>query len=127
VLAGGAARRPARRPRSRAGAVRQRRALLGDLLGAGDRRPLLEEALERFPLVVELTERALPNHTTDLGLMQNSPSREIAEVVHAVNAEAERTGALILAEGSRPRRTCGGHWRSALPTARAGCSGSPAG
>ena len=31
--------------------------------------------------------------------MQNSPSREIAEVVHAVNAEAERTGALILAEG----------------------------
>jgi EAL domain-containing protein (putative c-di-GMP-specific phosphodiesterase class I) len=102
--------------------------------------PLLEEALERFPLVVELTERALPNHTTDLiplaedlrrrgarialddvgtdprslalmpflrpdvikldlGLMQNSPSREIAEVVHAVNAEAERTGALILAEG----------------------------
>jgi EAL domain-containing protein (putative c-di-GMP-specific phosphodiesterase class I) len=102
--------------------------------------PLLEEALGRFPLVVELTERALPNHTTDLiplaedlrrrgarialddvgtdprslalmpflrpdvikldlGLMHNSPSREIAEVVHAVNAEAERTGALILAEG----------------------------
>jgi EAL domain-containing protein (putative c-di-GMP-specific phosphodiesterase class I) len=28
--------------------------------------PLLEEALGRFPLVVELTERALPNHTTDL-------------------------------------------------------------
>ena len=28
--------------------------------------PLLEEALERFPLVVELTERALPNHATDL-------------------------------------------------------------
>ncbi len=102
--------------------------------------PLLEEALEQFPLVVELTERALPNHTTDLiplaedlrrrgarialddvgtdprslalmpflrpdvikldlGLLHNSPSREIAEVVHAVNAEAERTGALILAEG----------------------------
>lgn len=102
--------------------------------------PLLEEALERFPLVVELTERALPNHTTDLiplaedlrrrgarialddvgtdprslalmpflrpdvikldlGLLHNSPSREIAEVVHAVNAEAERTDALILAEG----------------------------
>jgi hypothetical protein len=35
----------------------------------------------------------------DLGLLHNSPSREIAEVVHAVNAEAERTGALILAEG----------------------------
>ncbi|HVW46510.1 MAG TPA: EAL domain-containing protein [Solirubrobacterales bacterium] len=102
--------------------------------------PLLEEALERFPLVVELTERALPNHTTDLipltedlrrrgarialddvgtdprslalmpflrpdvikldlGLLHDSPSRKIAEVVHAVNAEAERTGALILAEG----------------------------
>ena len=102
--------------------------------------PLLEDALDRFPLVVELTERALPNHTTDLiplaedlrrrgarialddvgtdprslalmpflrpdvikldlQLMQDSPSREIAEVVHAVNAEAERTGALILAEG----------------------------
>jgi EAL domain-containing protein (putative c-di-GMP-specific phosphodiesterase class I) len=102
--------------------------------------PLLEEALHRFPLVVELTERALPNHTTDLiplaedlrrrgarialddvgsdprslalmpflrpdvikldlGLLHNSPSREIAEVVHAVNAESERTGALILAEG----------------------------
>jgi EAL domain-containing protein (putative c-di-GMP-specific phosphodiesterase class I) len=102
--------------------------------------PLLEDALDRFPLVVELTERALPNHTTDLiplaedlrrrgarialddvgtdprslalmpflrpdvikldlKLMQNSPSREIAEVVHAVNAEAERGGALILAEG----------------------------
>jgi EAL domain-containing protein (putative c-di-GMP-specific phosphodiesterase class I) len=102
--------------------------------------PLLEDALGSFPLVVELTERALPNHTTDLiplaedlrrrgarialddvgtdprslalmpflrpdvikldlKLMQNSPSREIAEVVHAVNAEAERTGALVLAEG----------------------------
>jgi EAL domain-containing protein (putative c-di-GMP-specific phosphodiesterase class I) len=102
--------------------------------------PLLEDALARFPLVVELTERALPNHTTDLiplvedlrrrgarialddvgtdsrslalmpflrpdvikldlKLMHRSPSREIAEVVHAVNAEAERTGALILAEG----------------------------
>ncbi len=102
--------------------------------------PLLEEALAGFPLVVELTERALANHATDLiplaedlrrrgarialddvgtdprslalmpflrpdvikldlKLMQNSPSREIAEVVHAVNAEAERTGALVLAEG----------------------------
>ncbi|HEX3737726.1 MAG TPA: EAL domain-containing protein [Solirubrobacterales bacterium] len=102
--------------------------------------PLLADALERFPLVVEMTERALPNHTTDLiplaeglrrrgarialddvgtdprslalmpflrpdvikldlGLLHNSPSRKIAEVVHAVNAEAERTGALILAEG----------------------------
>jgi EAL domain-containing protein (putative c-di-GMP-specific phosphodiesterase class I) len=102
--------------------------------------PLLEDALKRFPLVVEMTERALPNHTTDLiplaedlrrrgalialddvgtdprslalmpflrpdvikldlALLHNSPSQEIAEVVHAVNAEAERTGALVLAEG----------------------------
>src|ERR1700761_2702287 len=102
--------------------------------------PLLADALANFPLVVELTERALPNHTTDLiplaedlrrrgarialddvgtdprslalmpflrpdvikldlKLLHNSPSREIAEGVHAVNAEAERTGALILAEG----------------------------
>jgi EAL domain-containing protein (putative c-di-GMP-specific phosphodiesterase class I) len=102
--------------------------------------PLLEEALGRFPLVVELTERALANHATDLiplaedlrrrgarialddvgtdprsvallpflrpdvikldlKLMHNSPSREIAEVVHAVNAESERSGAMILAEG----------------------------
>ena len=102
--------------------------------------PLLEDALEHFPLVVEMTERALPNHTTDLiplaedlrrrgarialddvgtdprslalmpflrpdvikldlGLMHDSPSREIAETAHAVAAEAERTGALILAEG----------------------------
>jgi EAL domain-containing protein (putative c-di-GMP-specific phosphodiesterase class I) len=102
--------------------------------------PLFSDALERFPLVAEVTERALPNHSTDLiplaedlrrhgarialddvgtdprslallpflhpdvikldlNLMHDSPSREIAEVVHAVNAEAERTGALILAEG----------------------------
>src|ERR1700754_701441 len=87
--------------------------------------PLLEEALERFPLVVPLAEDlrrrgariALDDVGTDprslalmpflrpdvikldLGLLHNSPSREIAEVVHAVNAEAERTGALILAEG----------------------------
>ena len=102
--------------------------------------PLLEESLERFPLVVELTERALPNHATDLiplaedlrrrgarialddvgtdprslalmpflrpdvikldlKLMHNSPSRQIAEVTQAVNAEAERSGAVILAEG----------------------------
>jgi EAL domain-containing protein (putative c-di-GMP-specific phosphodiesterase class I) len=101
---------------------------------------LLERALERFPVVVELTERALTARPTellrlvdklrergaqialddvgtdprslalmpflspevvklDLRLMQDSPSREIAEVVHAVNAEAERTGALVLAEG----------------------------
>ncbi len=35
----------------------------------------------------------------DLRLVQSRPSIEIAEVVHAVNAEAERTGAALLAEG----------------------------
>lgn len=35
----------------------------------------------------------------DLRLVQENPSGQIAEIVHAVGAEAERTGALVLAEG----------------------------
>lgn len=35
----------------------------------------------------------------DLALVQNSPDGEIAEVVHAVAAQAERSGATILVEG----------------------------
>jgi EAL domain-containing protein (putative c-di-GMP-specific phosphodiesterase class I) len=35
----------------------------------------------------------------DPSLLQGNASRQLAEVVHAVNAEAERTGALVLAEG----------------------------
>lgn len=35
----------------------------------------------------------------DLRLVQENPSLQIAEIVHAVSAEAERTGALVLAEG----------------------------
>jgi EAL domain-containing protein (putative c-di-GMP-specific phosphodiesterase class I) len=35
----------------------------------------------------------------DLALVQDNPSRQTAEIVHAVNAEAKRTGALVLAEG----------------------------
>ncbi len=35
----------------------------------------------------------------DLRLVQEQPSRQIASVVHSVNAEAERTGAEVLAEG----------------------------
>jgi EAL domain-containing protein (putative c-di-GMP-specific phosphodiesterase class I) len=35
----------------------------------------------------------------DLRLVQENPSPQIAEIVHAVSAEAERTGALVLAEG----------------------------
>lgn len=101
---------------------------------------LLARALDHFPLVVELTERALTQAPTelmslvddlrergvrialddvgtdprslalmpfvrpdviklDLKLMQGRPSPAIAEVVQAVTAEAERTGAHVLAEG----------------------------
>jgi EAL domain-containing protein (putative c-di-GMP-specific phosphodiesterase class I) len=35
----------------------------------------------------------------DLSLLQGNPSVQVAEIVHAVSAEAERTGALVLAEG----------------------------
>lgn len=35
----------------------------------------------------------------DLRLVQDNPSPQVAEIVHAVAAEAERTGALVLAEG----------------------------
>ena len=35
----------------------------------------------------------------DLRLVQENPSPQVAEIVHAVAAEAERTGALVLAEG----------------------------
>ena len=97
-------------------------------------------ALARFPVFVELTERALTANPAellatvarlrgigarialddvgadarslalmpflapeviklDLRLVQENPSRQVAEIVHAVSAEAERTGALVLAEG----------------------------
>ena len=35
----------------------------------------------------------------DLRLVQENPSPQIAEIVHAVSAEAERSGAVVLAEG----------------------------
>lgn len=35
----------------------------------------------------------------DLRLVQENPSLQIAEIVHAVSAEAERSGAIVLAEG----------------------------
>lgn len=35
----------------------------------------------------------------DLSIVQRRPDQAVAEIVHAVNAHAERTGALILAEG----------------------------
>ena len=101
---------------------------------------LAEQALARFPIFVELTERALTDSPAellatvqriramgarialddvgadprslalmpflapeviklDLRLVQENPSHQIAEIVHAVSAEAERTGALVLAEG----------------------------
>jgi EAL domain-containing protein (putative c-di-GMP-specific phosphodiesterase class I) len=114
---------------------------------------LLERVLERFPVVIELTERALSAQPTELmglvdrlrargaqiaveaigvdprslallpflrpdviklvQLMQDSPSREIAEVIHAVNAESERTGAIVLAEGIETEK----HLRRALALA----------
>ncbi len=121
-----------------------------------DRRPehleqLTAAAFERFPVFVELTERALTDRPAeiletvrrirtsgarialddvgadprslalmpflapeviklDLRLIQENPSRQIAEIVHAVNAEAERTGALVLAEGIETE----GHRQTAL-------------
>ncbi|MHB8531169.1 MAG: EAL domain-containing protein, partial [Solirubrobacteraceae bacterium] len=46
----------------------------------------------------------------DLRLVQARPSREIAAILHAVNAEAERTGAQLLAEGIETEE----HRRTAL-------------
>ena len=46
----------------------------------------------------------------DLRLVQGNPTPQIAEIVHAVSAEAERTGALVLAEGIETER----HRRTAL-------------
>jgi EAL domain-containing protein (putative c-di-GMP-specific phosphodiesterase class I)/DICT domain-containing protein len=101
---------------------------------------LLDEALDRFSLFAEFTERSLTDRPAealaavqrlrergvgialddvgadprslalmpflapeviklDLRLVQDNPSRQVAEIVHAVSAEAERTGALVLAEG----------------------------
>jgi len=114
-----------------------------DLAGARtppDLEGLLAKALESFPVFVELTERALIDHPSellavvralrargvgialddvgadprslalmpflapdviklDLRLVQENPSPQVAEIVHAVAAEGERTGALVLAEG----------------------------
>jgi len=101
---------------------------------------LMDRALDRFPVFVELTERALasrPAHLLaavrglrrlgvgvalddvgadprsvalmpflepdliklDISVVQGDPAGAAAETLHAVGAEAERTGALIVAEG----------------------------
>jgi EAL domain-containing protein (putative c-di-GMP-specific phosphodiesterase class I)/DICT domain-containing protein len=101
---------------------------------------LLSEALGRFDVIAEFTERSLTDRPAellaaverlrqrgvgialddvgsdprslalmpflapdviklDLRLVQENPTRRVAEIVHAVSAEAERTGALVLAEG----------------------------
>lgn len=101
---------------------------------------LLDEALERFSVFAEFTERSLTDRPAevlaavqrlrergvgialddvgadprslalmpflapdviklDLCLVQENPTRQVAEIVHAISAEAERTGALVLAEG----------------------------
>jgi EAL domain-containing protein (putative c-di-GMP-specific phosphodiesterase class I) len=108
--------------------------------GPADLVQLSKTALGRFPIVVELTERALTDRPAellatvehlrslgvrialddvgadprslglmpflapeviklDLRLVQENPSSQVAEIVHAVSAEAELTGALVLAEG----------------------------
>jgi EAL domain-containing protein (putative c-di-GMP-specific phosphodiesterase class I) len=46
----------------------------------------------------------------DLRLVQDKPTSQVAEIVHAVSAEAERTGALVLAEGIETEE----HRRTAL-------------
>ena len=55
----------------------------------------------------------------DLALVQGSPDADIAELVTAVAAQAERSGARILSSASRPRGTP--HLRRAgRPSPRAG-------
>ena len=51
--------------------------------------------------------------------------RRPARVVHAVQAEAERTGATWWPRASRPTSTSGARSRSAPASARAGCSAGP--
>ena len=60
----------------------------------------------------------------DLALVQGSPDAEIAEVVHAVAAQAERTGARVLSRASRPRSTRAPATRSARRSRRAGSTAS---
>jgi hypothetical protein len=55
-------------------------------------------------LVLEITERAIASRPADivkldLQLVQLRPSPKIADIMNAVNAYAERTGSVILAEG----------------------------
>ena len=54
----------------------------------------------------------------DLRLVQDQPTTEIAEIVNAVNAERERTGAVVLAEGIETEEhleTARAHGRDARP------------
>ena len=63
----------------------------------------------------------------DLRLVQERPGPAIAEIMNAVNAYAERTGALVLAEGIETERAPGHRPRArARPSARAGSSAAPA-
>ena len=64
----------------------------------------------------------------DLRLIQDRPSRAVAEIMNAVNAHAERTGALLLAEGIETEQhrhaalalgaTLGQGWLLGRPTAK---------
>ena len=62
----------------------------------------------------------------DLALVQGSPDAEIAEVVHAVAAQAERSGATMLVEGVETREQAGPATRSARASRRAGSTAGAA-
>ena len=51
----------------------------------------------------------------DLRLVQENPTPAIAAIVHAVNAESERSGALLLAEGIETRRATRDRPRAGRP------------
>lgn len=58
----------------------------------------------------------------DLTLAQSQPDYQQAQTLSSVIAHHERTGAMILAEGSRPRSTWNRRWRWGPTWVRAICS-----
>jgi predicted signal transduction protein with EAL and GGDEF domain len=58
----------------------------------------------------------------DLRLVQEQPTPEIAAIAGAVGAQAERTGATVVAEGIETQEQVSTRGRSARPSARVSCS-----
>jgi EAL domain-containing protein (putative c-di-GMP-specific phosphodiesterase class I) len=58
----------------------------------------------------------------DLSLIQDRPSPAVAEIMHAVNAYAERSGALVLAEGIETDRHLAAARALGATSGRGGCS-----